>query len=351
MVTVQADAAFTMAVPRTTRAPAAPKADSSSAFVPPTPDELQTEIAEVLAKQLSPDLQQWVDGYSQVGKRNHYLWKWCRQGVEVTALSSIDPERYDHVCDTKVLGVVLTVLLDDIADRKGDGELLEQLLALPFDERRGVLRRVSSQDRAYAEYTVDVWEGIKQRTRNYARYAEFATLRRFDYLQLFNAMRYSHLMNQQPSLLNQAEHDLYTPHNMHIIISATTDLMCSSSFDQRELGVLRDALWHAQCMGRIGNLVTTWERELGEGDYTSGVYARALAHGHVTLEQLEANDRDNIAQAIRAGGHEAFFLDRWSACRRRLLELSGSIQTVDLRALARGYERLIRLHLGSRGYK
>ena len=325
--------------------------NAGGAFVPPTQDEIQAEIAPVLSKILSPDLQQWVDGYSQVGKRNHYLWRWCRQGVEVTALSSIDPELYDHVCDTKVLGVMLDVLLDDIADRKGDGELLEELLTMPFDERRGALRRVSSEDRPYAEYTIDVWEGIKERNRAYPRYSEFATLQRFDYLQMFNAMRYSHLMNQQPALLNQAEHDLYTPHNMHIIVSSTTDLMCSSRFDPRELGILRDAIWHAQFMGRIGNLVTTWERELGEGDYTSGVYARALAYGDVTLEQLEANDREAIAQAIRAGGHESFFLGRWSNYRRRVLELSTRIKTVDLQALVKGYERLIRLHLGSRGFK
>jgi hypothetical protein len=317
----------------------------------PTKEELDREIAHVLNKQLSADLQQWVDGYSQVGKRNHYLWKWCRQGVEVTALSSIDPELYDHVCDTKVLGVVLTVLLDDMADRKGDGELLEQLLTLPFDERRGALRRASNEDRAYAEFAIDVWEGIKQRVRRYPRYREFTSQWRFDYMQLFNAMRYSHLINEEPALLNLTEHDLYTPHNMHIIISSTTDLMCSTRFDRQELGVLREALWSAQCMGRIGNLVTTWERELGEGDYSSGVYARALGRGDVTLAQLRANDQPAIAAAIRNGGNEEYFLERWAQHRQRIVDLAPRIRTVDLQSLARGYERLIRLHLGSRGYK
>jgi hypothetical protein len=305
----------------------------------------------VLGKQLSGDLQHWVDGYSRVGQRNPYLWKWCRQGVEVTALSTIDPGLYDHVCDTKVLGVVLTVLLDDLADRKGDGDLLEQLLAPSFSERRMSLASVSPQDRAYAEFAVEVWEGIKERVRSYPRFQEFASQWRFDYMQLFNAMRYSHLVNENPSLMNLTEHDLYTPHNMHIMISATIDLMCSPSFDRGELAPLREALWSAQCMGRIGNLVTTWERELGERDYTSGVYARALARGDVTLAQLEENDQAAIAAAIRRGGNEEYFLDRWTQHRRRILEISERVRTVDLKSLARGYERLIRLHLGSRGYK
>jgi len=164
-------------------------------------------------------------------------------------------------------------------------------------------------------------------------------------------MRYSHMINEDVALLNLAEHDLYSPHNMHIMVSATCDLMASPKFDRTELGRLRDAIWHAQFMGRIGNLVTTWERELGDGDYTSGIYARALAEGDVTLEALKARDTETVKNAIVKGGHETFFLERWSQLRRRLIELAPRLKTVNLQQLLRGYERLIRLHLGSRGYK
>src|SRR5438132_5355591 len=98
---------------------------AASAFITPTAKEIQAEIEQVLNKQLSADLVRWVDGYAQVGKRNIYLWKWVRQGIEVTALSCLAPELFDFACDTKVLGVVLHVLLDDIADCGGDPNLLE----------------------------------------------------------------------------------------------------------------------------------------------------------------------------------------------------------------------------------
>lgn len=317
----------------------------------PSAEEIQAEISHVLNKQLNPDLMRWVDGYAQVGKRNLYLWKWVRQGVEVTTLSSVEPEHFDFVCDTKVLGVVLDVLLDDIADRKGDPELLEQLLAMPFGQERGRLTNVSAEDRAYAEYTLDLWEEIKRRTRTLPLFSQYARIWRYDYLQLFNGMRYSHMINEDIALLNSAEHDLYSPHNMHIMVSSTVDLMASPRFHLPELGRLRDAVWHAQFMGRIGNLVTTWERELGDGDYTSGVYARALSEGDVTLEMLLAQDREAIAKGIRSGGHEDYFLTRWSTMRQRLVELAPRVRSVDLNKLLKGYERLIRLHLGSRGYK
>jgi hypothetical protein len=317
----------------------------------PSAEEIRAATAEVLAKQLNPDLMQWADDYAQVGHRDLYLWKWVRQGVEVTALSCVDPEWFDAVCDIKVLGVMLDVLLDDIADRGGDPELLEQLLAAPFDRRRPRLRKVTPRDRAYAEFTLDVWQEIKRRTRRLPRFEEYAAVWRYDYLQLFNAMRYSHLINQDIALLNLAEHDLYLPHNMHIMISATADLMCSPTFDRAELGRLRDAVWHAQCMGRIGNLVTTWERELPDGDFTSGVFARAIAEGDVTLEQLRARDQAAVAAAIRSGGHEDFVLHRWEQYREHLHALAPRLRTVDLTKLLHGYERLIRLHLISRGAK
>jgi hypothetical protein len=42
---------------------------------------------------------------------------------------------------------------------------------------------------------------------------------------------------------------------------------------------------------------------------------------------------------------------RWENFRRRLIELAPRVKSVDLKKLLVGYERLIRLHLGSRGYK
>jgi hypothetical protein len=104
-------------------------------------------------------------------------------------------------------------------------------------------------------------------------------------------------------------------------------------------------------MGRIGNLVTTWQRELGEHDFTSGVYARAVACGDVTLAQLHAGDRATIERAIFDGGHEEFYLQEWRKHHAFLLSDQARLESFDVRRLAAGLENLICLHLGSRGYK
>lgn len=317
----------------------------------PSPERIEREIQSMLGADVSPYLAAWVDRYARVGKRNPYLWKWCRQAVNVATLPCVDPKLRESLCDVKTLGVLLDVLWDDVADQSGRGDLLEELLAVPLGRGDRDFSRFTSEEQEYARLACDVWDELMARASSYPRHEEFAHLLRFDYLQLCNVMRYSHLLNGTPELLNLIEHDVYTPHNMHIMICSTYDLMCSPGFDLAELGRLREVVWRTQWMGRIGNLVTTWQRELGEKDFTSGVYARAVIHGDVTIEQLYAGDRATIEAAIRAGGHEEYFLRRWKRYRDYLLSPRARLKSFDVRELVAGFERLICLHLGSRGRK
>jgi hypothetical protein len=317
----------------------------------PSLESIREEIARVGCRELSPELRSWVEQYARVGARNPYLWKWCCRGVEVTTLPCVPLEAREELCDTKVLGVMLDVLLDDVADHRGDADFLEHLISLLDGRADRAAPLASAEQRAYAEFATEVWNEIQRRVRRYPHFDEYAELLRFDYLQLLNTMRYSRLVNQTPALLNTAEHDLYLPHNMHMMVSATIDLMCSPGFDPVELGLVREAVWHAQCMGRIGNLVTTWQRELGEGDYTSGVFGRAVCCGDLTIGDLLAGDRERIEAAVLKGDHERHFLDRWRRHRRCLISMAGRVRSVDLEQLAAGLDRLICLHLGSRGRK
>jgi hypothetical protein len=321
-----------------------------SAFLP-TPDSMEAEIASVMEIKLSESLQPWVAGYAKVGHRNPFLWNWCRRGVEITMLSCVELALEDGVCDTRVLGIMLDVLLDDIADHLKDLAFLEQLLGVMETGVRPDVSAFAPHQQAYAAFTMDVWDEIQRRIRHFPRYQEFAELLRFDYRQLFNVMRYSRLLNEYPEMFNLVEHDLYTPHNMHMMISATMDLMCSPAFDRSELAILREVVWRAQCMGRIGNLVTTWQREIGENDFTSGVFARAITAGDLSVSDLWSGNRAYLETVIKRQEHEEFFLRRWQSHRREILAMRARSRTVNFTKLVAGLQRLICLHLGSRGKK
>ena len=168
----------------------------------PPPELVQREVSAVLDRKLSPDLEGWIEQYSVVGSRDPYLWRWCCCGVDVTTLPCVLPDRREELGDTKVLGVMLDVLLDDVADQGGEATLLECLLSIPYGQPSDSILRFSSDDQAYVRFTAQVWEEIQRRVRRYPRFDEYAALLRYDYLQLLNVMRYSHLLNADLALLN-----------------------------------------------------------------------------------------------------------------------------------------------------
>ena len=323
----------------------------SQVTLPPPPERLEAASRRVLESQLSGYFQGWVARYDQVGRRASYLWKWCRRAVEITTLPCVPASMRQDLCDVKALGVMWDVLLDDLADQGGNPQLLEELLSLPQGRTNRDFSRFSADEQRYAAFACEVWDEVIDQVSCYPCYADYQELLRFDYLQLCNVMRYSHLLNGSPSLLNLTEHDLYTPHNMHIMICSTIDLAASPSFDSHELGWMRQIVWHAQCMGRIGNLVTTWERELGENDFTSGVYARALAQGNLTLQDLLDPRPEHIRSAIVDSRAEQSYLQSWARLHATILDLQPRVRSLDVREYLAGFEELICLHLASRGRK
>jgi transketolase C-terminal domain/subunit len=338
--------------------PAVPSSAIGSCHTPPLEPAIslsgdgqlaQEEREQVLTSELSADVKRWVAQYEELGRRDLYLWKWCMHGVEITTLPSVRTDLRAHLCDTKLLSIVLCVLLDDVADQHGNGQLLESLLEITSWDVDRPHNALSDAEQRYAGLTRALWAEYRSRIASYPCCSTFEPVLRYDLLQFFNTMRYSHLVNSRPYLLNMSEHDLYTSHNMMMISFATLDLMCSPSFPLSEVGPLREMMWHAQCMGRIGNLLSTWRRELAQHDFTSGVFARALMTGDLSLAELEWADQRQIESTIRERGHEAHFYQKWLDHRGQCRERARAVRSLDLSGVLDGHDRFLAMHLGSKG--
>ena len=308
------------------------------------------ERRQMLDQRFSADLAPWIAAYEEIGQRGSYIWKWCVHGVELTTLACVRSSLRADVRDTKVLVGMLNVLIDDVADQHADGELLSVLMKLVHGDQPQ-LDRLTAQQRRYGEFTCQIWNEIWRRAKRYPCYDPYSALLQFDLAQLFNTVYYSHLVNSNPYILNVAEHDDHSPQGMGLLGLATIDLMCSPEFSVIDLGRLREAMWHAQWMARIGNLITTWQREVKDRDYSSGVFAHAVATNDVTVEQLLSASPAQIAAAIQRGDHEAYFLRRWKQHRVQLQRLIPHVKSVDLEVTVRGLERLLQSELVSRGEK
>ncbi len=306
---------------------------------------------QILAQQFSPFIQRWVERYALVGSRDVYLWRWCLHGLGLTTLSCVPVALRHDLCDTKLLAVMYGVMLDDVADQAGGDEFLAALIGIIAGESERNFGAFSSEQQEYARFTCDLWDTFRGRLECSPCYQEYAELLDYDHRQILNTFAYSCMVNKHPALLNVQEHDMYMPHNMQMMSFATMDLMCSPKFDRNELGRLREVIWHAQSMGRIGNLVSTWQREIADRDFTSGVFARALRQGDLTPDDLRSASAESIEAAVRRGGHEQYFFQKWETHRRCILGLAPDIHSVDVGQLLGALTQLMDMEIHSRGLK
>jgi len=314
------------------------------------PAELAKLVGEIKDIQFSPYLRGWIEQYEKVGQRGRFLWQWCLKGVGLTTLPCVVPALREHVIETKMLSIIFGTLVDDIADREQDREMLQMAISLVSDDwMADRLALWAGRRRDYLEMIARLWAEVWSRCQIYPRFSEFEFLLRFDNEQSLNAMRYALLANQSPGILNSIEHDLYQPHNMQIIFMASIDLSASPSFDVNELGMAREIFWHAQRMGRIGNMLTTWEREVLDRDFTSGVFAHALARGALAPSDLRSLPAFEIMSMLENAECQAHFIRDWKAHREQMAAKIQNIHSCDLTPYLKGFEQLIVLHLGSRG--
>src|SRR4051812_48440218 len=126
-----------------------------------TPGELSEIVSEIKEVKFSPYLQHWIKSYETVGQRGRFLWQWCLKGVRLTTLPSVDPELREHVVETKMLGIFFCTLIDDIADREQDGEMLQ--MAIGASTENWAIERLelwNGRRRAYLEMISGLWNEI-----------------------------------------------------------------------------------------------------------------------------------------------------------------------------------------------
>ena len=145
---------------------------------------------------------------------------------------------------------------------------------------------------------------------------------------------------------------------MMIFGFADVDLVHSPNFDRTELSTLRRVIDHAQRMARIGNWITTWERELFERDFTSGIIVHAMENDVVTLAELRSiqeneteTDVKMLIETIDDHAIEKVFLNQWHEELAAARELADDIDSVDIEDYLDGIEVVMEYHLASRGLK
>jgi hypothetical protein len=311
-----------------------------------TDGEFFAQIGEVELPEPAASL---ADDYERLFEdRDRFLWRWIYSLFPAFTLSSVDTEAR-HLRTQKTVLTMYVTVLDDLVEHHGDRATFEEACRLTYDADSVDPARAAVDPEQFA-FIERCWETFADGIADAPRHAEFADILTYDMRQTTNAMDYSAVVNQNPRIANLSGSRRYGAHNMVMFPYADVDLMYSTEFELADFGALRDLLWDLQELARIGNWLTTWEREVLEGDFTAGIVTHALQQGIVTPTELEESPKD-VIERIEHHDVEQRFRDRWEQQYHDVQTREFDTDSIDLRDLVDGMETVFEYHLASRGHK
>lgn len=304
-------------------------------------------IDAVNQTELPPRVRELSDEYDRiVGDRDIFLWQWIHCLFDAFTLPCVSSDVMEEVKTTKTILTMYITVLDDLADHFGDRETFEQARRLPYAPE-SVQYHAPGVDTEILKFAETLWNEVNERITDAPCYEEQLDVFQFDLRQALNAMEYACVLNDNREIANLEESQHYGPFNMVMFPYAGIDIMWAPSFDRAELGQLRELLLELQGMARIGNWVTTWERELYEDDYTAGVVVDALDRGIITTD----DEPDQAIEAIRAHRVAEQFEDEWQERYEAVSEREFDIESFEVGRLIRGMRTVMEFHVSSYGQK
>lgn len=323
-----------------------------------TCDPEANPLATVRKQDLPDTVLPLIESYDEIAAdRDRFLWQWLYHLFPTFRFSCVDDSRARTVRDAKLVATIFAVVADDVAEQHADRATFDELTAVPFDHRHSNPDR-DDVDGDVIQFLSDVWEQFSVRYDSGPRSEEFEDLLLFDLKQVFQAIEYSYLANDYSGLVSERELWRYDAYNMLIFVYADIDLANAPSFDSSELSLLRQVCDRTQRMARIGNWVSTWKRELAEGDCSSGVVVHALETdiiSHETIQMIRESRTDEVVPPVIETIDESDVVDHFLRCWRaeyeKAMQFELEIDTVDVGGYLDGFERILDYHISSEGHK
>ncbi|WP_049986768.1 hypothetical protein [Halobellus rufus] len=342
-------------------------------------DRASALLDSVRNHELPPVLHDLVSEYQSFeGARPWFIWRWVHHLAPKNTMPVVDGDHREAVATNKTMLVLFITILDDLAEKQRDYrtfDAITRFVRLGADDCLGRTDRYSdggvhengsdsdrlrdaTADDAYVAFARSVWETLLERLRRSPSFERYAPLFRFDVGQIVTAIEYSTLAIDRPDLVTPSDLRRYEAHNMGMYSYLDIDLMYTRADHTDELSEFRAVVDPAQRMARIGNWLSTWERELREGDVSSAVVVSARERGLVDAEPLshlgDIADDDRVEAAIdriRAADVETELLEEWNEEYDRLVAAADRVDSIDLTPFAEGTKDVLRYHLASRGFK
>lgn len=316
-----------------------------------TPERIKKEIEAIQKVKLPEELQKWVKEYEKVGGRDEFIWKWFFKINQEITLLGIKKEYQASLEKSRFLITILIVSIDDIFDTLQNKELLNITKYFFNSSNQIKSARLNTKEKQYIKLIIKTWKHIQKSITTFPKYKNYKDLFEFYILQALNSMHYDYLVNHNHYLINRKRAWQYSTYSMPVMIDIILNLMCASRFNTKEFSLLMEIGVNAQKMARIGNWVSTWEREVKDNDFSSGVFAYALGSGIIRLQDLKKQNKNKIIKKIKQAQIENTLILEWEKCYQRIFNLKNKIKIINIGKFLITLENLFMLELISKNYK
>lgn len=277
-----------------------------------TPEVRKREIERINQIKLPKNLQKWVDEYKKAGGgRDDIIWRFVYLIVRDISPFINYNKKYKKVnIEIKFLFSMFIIIIDDIVDKEKNNKLFDEITKIIyFNVKDGDTKKLNK----ISLFAIDIHKYIYKQIKQFPFFNNYKNLLKFEITQIFNSMRYSIIVNKHPFIINNFEFWSYFPCSMQIMSYYIIELMCvTSKHSKKYLRESREIVLIIQKMGRIGNCLSTWRRELNEKDFTSLVFFTAIEKGIIRVEDIENIKITNIRDRIEKLGVESDILAKWN---------------------------------------
>lgn len=318
-----------------------------------SPGRVKKEIETTQKVKLPSELQGWIKEYEKVGERDEFVWKLFLRAKQETDCVPSAEIHHKPLREVNFLITMFVVLLDDIADHGQNERLFNEVAKIVNTPDCVKFNEFNQKEKDCLFFIIKIWQRINQLIINSPRYEDLKDLFKYDVSQIINAMNHDRLINKNYFMINKTDYWLYSPHTMQFVINITANLMYSEYFDINEIKTIREIVWRAQKMARIGNCISTWEREVNQNDFTSGIIAYSLDSKILSLQDIMNKNQSEIIKKIKESDIENEFLQEWEKSYKKVFHLlkKGESKTINGRKLLSGMKNLLALELISKKHK
>jgi len=280
-----------------------------------------------------------------LSNRKSFLWKWLVFNHKLVTMETVSIDKIELLIELKMRQMIYAVLLDDISDIISDTNFTYTVINAVINED---LRFIPKKYILYVEFMIKIKQSIDSIVSN--QKPNKFLLRNFHHFTnlFYSSLTFSSSINEN---LPDIEYDMfqsYLGHNMNVLITGTFDLIFSDKITPEKYGDFYDIFSLAQSMARIGNWVSTWEREVNDKDFTSGIFALLYEKEG---KDIYGYDSKTLSKKIKEYDLENNLFYKWQNYFEKMQGLSNELKGVNLKAYMKGFTLLICMHYGSKGLK